>query len=179
MVVHIVTIIVHVELLVSGVVVQVGILILEPLKGNTYEALLFGFSVIHVEYLFHLDINCSDCIKYTTHHERIAHTWLISDSLPFFLYPKGSLIYFSNDHPTAGLLCGVGHPQTGFVGRKVKVLIGRVRVRESVASLGNHPMFIFHAGEIQFGQSKRIINLIIQSIFTYDKIVSCTIPAAL
>lgn len=178
MIAHVITVIVHVELLVSGIVVQVGILILEPLKGNTYVALFFGFSVILIKYLFGVDIDRLERIKNTTHHKGIVDAWLVNASLPFLLYPKGSLVYLSNDHQTAGLLCGISHPQASFISREVKVLIGGVRIRESGASLGNYSGLILHGGEIQLGQPEWMAELIIQSIFTDDKIVSSTVPAA-
>lgn len=177
-VVNIVAIIVHVQLLVSGIEVQVGILILEPFKGNTDVALLFGFGVVLVKYLFGFDINCFDCIQNATHHEGIAHAWFIDTSLPFLLNPKRKLVYFCNDHTTSGLLIGIGQPQAAFISRKVKVLIGGVGVGEPAAGSRNNLGLIFPCGEIQFGQPKRFVDLIIESVVTEDEIVPCAIPAA-
>lgn len=178
MVVDIVTVVVHVELLVSGVVVQVGELFLEPLKVDAEVALLFGFGVILVKDLFCMDVNGPDCVQNTAHHEGVAHPWFIDAGLPFLLHPERGLVYFSDDHPAAGLLRAVGHPQAVFICGEVEVLIDGAGVGELFAGPGNHPGFIGHGGEIELGKPERAIDLIVQSVVTDDEIVPCAYPAA-
>lgn len=178
LIVDIVTVIVHVELLVGGVVVKAGKLLLEPLKGDAKEALLFGFGVVLVKDLFRLDVNCSDCVQNAAHHEGVAHSWFIDAGLPFFLHPKRGLVYFGDDHPAVGVLRAVGHPQAGFIRSKVEVLINGAGVGELLAGPGNHPGFILHCGEIELGQPERAVDLVVQSVVADDEIVSSAGPAA-
>lgn len=177
-IVDIVTVVVHIELLISGVVVQVGKLVLEPIKEDADIALLFGFGVVLVKDLFRLDVDCSDRVQNAAHHEGIAHSWFIDAGLPFLHYPKGRLVYFNNDHPATRLLCAIGHPQAGLICSKVKVLINAAGVGESGAGPGNHPGFVLHGGEIELGQAEGAVDLVIQGVVTDDEIVSCASPAA-
>ena len=179
MIAGVVAVVVHVEPLVSGVEVQVRELILELLKQDTNVTLLFGAGVVLVKDFFCLDIDRPDRVQNATHHKGVAHPWFVDAGLPFLLNPKRGLVYLSDDHASAGLLRGEGHPQAGLIGSKVKVLIGHVGVGESGAGFSNHPGLIFHGGEIQFGQPERIVNLIIQGVVTDDVIVPCARPAAL
>lgn len=178
MIVDVVTVIVHVELLVSGVVVKAGKLVLEPLKEDADVALLFGFGVVLVKDLFSVDVDRSDRVQNAAHHKGIAHSWFIDAGLPFLLHPKRRLVYFSNDHPAAGMLRAVGHPQAVFICCKVEVLINGAGVGESGAGSRNHPGFVLHGGEIQLGQPERAVDLIIQGVVTDDEIVPCASPAA-
>lgn len=177
-VVDIVTVIVHVELLVGGVVVQAGKPVLEPLKEDAEVALLFGFGVVLVKDLLRVDVNCSDSVQNATHHEGVAHSWLIDAGLPFLHHPKRRLVYFSNDHAAAGFLRAEGHPQAGFICGKVEVLINGAGVGESGAGPRNHPGFILHGGEIELGQPERAVDLIVQGVVTDDEVVPCASPAA-
>lgn len=178
MIVDIVTVIIHVEFLVGGVVVQVGKPFLEPLKEDADVALLFGFGVVLVKDLFCVDVHCSDRVQNAAHHEGVAHSWFIDTGLPFLLHPKRCLVYFSKDHPAAGLLRAVGHPQAGFICGKVEVLINGAGVGESGAGPGNHPGFVLHGGEIELGQPEWAVDLIVQGVVTDDEIVPCASPAA-